>query len=139
MSPSSHAAEYAQSQARRAWQWVTDADKESEKTKDRYATLARKLPSYLQVSGLGQTMAFLYSKDDGGAQLLFNQLGEYLRASSVHSDERANAAKSQRNNHIEWLVNRSPDEYRRLTREAVVIADWVKRFAAGRLGLGSDE
>ncbi|MBK9368684.1 MAG: type III-B CRISPR module-associated protein Cmr5, partial [Deltaproteobacteria bacterium] len=39
-----------------------DTDK---RLQGRYLTLARKLPAMLQVNGLGQTVAFLYSKGKG--------------------------------------------------------------------------
>lgn len=116
-----------QDQARTAWGWV---DNIAEPFKDRYATLARKLPSYLQVSGLGQTMAFLYAKSNepGAEQTLCKQLGGYLckRLGRPEGDV------------MEMILELGPRDYRRATQELMQIADWLKRFAEGRLGTGSN-
>jgi CRISPR-associated protein Cmr5 len=134
----------AQDQARIAWNWVDSVSKDfGDKDKDRYATLARKLPSYLQVSGLGQTMAFLYAKaKSGGAEggekdqgdraagTLLKQLHSYLleRIKKPRQDENA----------MGLVVGLDPSEYRRATQELMQMADWLKRFAEGRLGTGGD-
>lgn len=115
----------ARERARTAWQWVDEAVKRP--YSDMYGTLARKLSSYLQVSGLGQTMAFLYSKargEDGGAHgLLFEQLARHLARG--RTTERRDMAV---------ILNLGPAEYRRATAETMAIALWLKRFAEGRLG-----
>ncbi|MCU0688059.1 MAG: type III-B CRISPR module-associated protein Cmr5 [Polyangiaceae bacterium] len=132
----------AQDQARIAWNWVDSVSKDfGDKDKDRYATLARKLPSYLQVSGLGQTMAFLYAKaKSGGAEggekdqgdraagTLLKQLRDYLRNRFNRRDDDA----------MGLVVGLDPSEYRRATQELMQMADWLKRFAEGRLGTGGD-
>jgi CRISPR-associated protein Cmr5 len=104
---------------------------EAEKRPDsaRYGTLARKLPGYLQVSGLGQTLAFLFAKggdDDKKAEgLLLFQLGQHLKERGLMQRNRAP---------MEALVEMSPADYRQATREAMAIAEWLRRFAAGKLG-----
>lgn len=131
--------EYAQRQAVIAWKWVG----QGQSYKDQYATLARKLPSFLQVSGLGQTMAFLYSKSEDKATnaygLLFRQLGNYLRDVRDHSDPSESKEESNLDRLMEVIVGANRDDYRRLTQEAMVIAEWVKRIATGRLGQGSED
>jgi CRISPR type III-B/RAMP module-associated protein Cmr5 len=110
------------------------------KIEGRYAVLARKLPTYLQVSGLGQTLALLASKgrkgttcppsqrDDQprtGDQLLFWDLDDYLRLISrgERSDRRM----------MDLIVSANAPAYRRATREVQAVADWLKRFAEAEL------
>lgn len=118
-----------QDQAKTAWGWVSAAEKSH--FKERYATLARKLPSYLQVSGLGQTMAFLYakSKDVGAEQMLCKQLSIYLQTRFGGTEVDVMA----------MIIKLEPDVYRRATQELMQVTDWLKRFAEGRLGKGSDD
>lgn len=116
--------------AKVAWGWVTAAEARfpKEKERKRYGTLARKLPTYLQVSGLGQTLAFLFSKGerdkDKPESLLLSQLSDHLRSrlSPPPTGEIMSA-----------ILELSPAAYRTATREALAIADWLKRFAEGRL------
>lgn len=118
-----------QEEAKTAWAWVSAV--EDSLFKDRYATLARKLPSYLQVSGLGQTMAFLYAKSNnpGAERTLCEQLGGYLLRKLGRGDKDV----------MELIVKLDPGDYRRATQELMQVADWLKRFAEGRLGTGSDD
>lgn len=127
-----HAQQQQQRPAVRAWQWVSEAEHHAKPA--RYGTLARKLPSMLQVSGLGQTLAFLYSKGYEGGKpargdkaeaLLFRQLGGYLIELSKRTQQ-PDAA-------MEALLSLSPGEYRAVTRQLAEVAEWIKRFAEGRL------
>jgi CRISPR-associated protein Cmr5 len=126
-----HAERQQQRPAVRAWQWVSEAEHHAKPA--RYGTLARKLPSMLQVSGLGQTLAFLYSKGYKGGKperdkaeaLLFRQLGGYL----IELSKRAQQADAA----MEALLSLSPGEYRAVTRQLAEVAEWIKRFAEGRL------
>jgi CRISPR-associated protein Cmr5 len=114
--------------AQAAWTWVGEA----EALGDRYGTLAAKLPSLLQVSGLGQTLAFLYARgyDRGKPDerkphgLLVKQLGGYVQ----------DYCKRPKGDPMETLLSLTPTEYRAATKELMAIAEWLKRFAEGRLG-----
>lgn len=133
--------------ARRAWGWVDEAEQGKGKPfKDRYGTLARKLPSLLQVSGLGQTLAFLFSrgaaKKDNADWLLFVQLAEHLRERFPGPKAKENVNKAKENvdkvmenvAFMRLVMEYSPTDYRSATREAAAVAEWLKRFAEGRLG-----
>lgn len=122
--PTSRARDLAREHARRAWEWVDEAAKRPDLS-DTYGTLARKLASYLQVSGLGQTMAFLYSKGSSASahRLLFGQLaGQLTRGRG--GDRRD----------MQDILDLEPGAYRRATGDAMALALWLKRFAEGRLG-----
>ena len=126
--PKVHYVASEQEQARTAWNWVDTVVNENASFQDRYATLARKLPGYLQVSGLGQTMAFLYAKSDkenSAEHRLCDQLGEYL-------------GMGTRDQVMGQITRLTPGAYRQCTRKLMQVADWLKRFAEGRLGEGSE-
>jgi CRISPR type III-B/RAMP module-associated protein Cmr5 len=108
-----------------AFTWV-QAAKRNPKSTD-YLTLTRKLPSYLQMSGLGQTLAFLYGKGRSSAEgLLASQIGEYLQSRFARSQPDL----------MQLLLTLTPTEYRLATQELLALADWLKRMAAGQLGDG---
>ncbi len=124
-----------QVRAKSAWDMITEAKGKG----DRYTTLVRKLPSYLQGSGLGQTFAFLHSKgagkqdsaeglhskgagkQDSAEGLLLRQLGKYL-ARYLRLPE----VREQ----MELVLNLDPADYRRATQELMSLAEWMKRFVA---------
>lgn len=114
--------------AQKAWDWV----KQAKNLGEGYATLARKLPSMLQVSGLGQTLAYLYGKgyEGGRANLgkaegrLLDQLGGYLQETQK---------RPQGGDPMETLLSLTPAEYRASTREIAAVVEWLKRFAEGQL------
>lgn len=118
-----------QKRAAYAWNCVSEVEKAGSKIGDRYGTLARKLPGRLQVSGLGQTLAFLFAraKGAGGSAegLLLKHLGEHLkREFNRRADETP----------METVLMLSPAQYRHGTRELMALAEWLKRFAEGKLG-----
>lgn len=98
-----------------------------DKLQGRYLTLARKLPAMLQVNGLGQTVAFLYSKG-GGAQ--FNGAeGQLLRLLDeiTRLDDRPPGPADP----MQRIVNMTPTAYRVATQKAMVGALWIKRVTEG--------
>lgn len=113
--------------AQRAWEWVNQA----KSVREGYTTLARKLPSMLQVSGLGQTLAYLYGKgyergrpNEGKPEgMLLKQLGGYLRETQKRTTE----------DPMEMLLSFSAAEYRDATRQVAAVAEWLKRFTEGQL------
>lgn len=123
--------------AKRAWEWVEAARNGNEKGRDDYASLSQKLPSMLQVSGLGQTLAYLYGKGYKAGQptakaegLLLKQLGEYLR-------ETYRPAQPPGGDPMAVMLALEPHEYRDASREIAATAEWLKRFAEGQLKKGS--
>ncbi len=129
----------AQERAAWAWEAVGAATKLPEGPRKRYGTLARKLSSYVQVNGLGQTLAHLYAKAGRkaerdkpppaamGDELLLRQLGGRLRGGAQGGPSPA------REDIMDWLVRLDADAYREASAEALEAAGWLKRFAEGRL------
>lgn len=114
------------------WAWervsgVGESDSE-------YLTEARKLPARLLSSGLGQTVAFLYSKgakktrqsDVKGRALLYKHIDTWVR-----ENHRSSPAPVDQCMNI--IVGLSATQYRLMTRELLATAEWIKRFAEGHI------
>jgi CRISPR-associated protein Cmr5 len=93
--------------------WAADSKRQE------YRQELQQLPSRILASGLGQTLAFYASK--GG---LHHEIGGEV-ARFVRTESRDLMA------FLHWLM--STDDlasYRRLTREALAYAEWLKRYGA---------
>lgn len=124
-----------QGQERAAWAWqaIEEAVRElGGKKAENYGLLVKKLPSWLQVSGLGQTMAFLFSKSNNKkeAKQLFDQLSKRI-GMLIGTKNRAEGMK--------LITELSPSDYRRVTYEIMRTAELLKRFADGRIDTESVE
>ncbi len=132
---SSRVVELGRERARVAWDWVDKALQalRSDRDRARYGTLARKLPSLLHTSGLGQTLAYLFAKAAGNANkpegLLLEQLTTHLRRRLG----RPPAASQSLHPCMQLVLDLEPAEYRRATAEAFAAAEWLKRFAEGQI------
>lgn len=137
---------------RAAWAWQTTeyvlSTTIEKKDRDRYGTLARKLPSYLQSNGLGQTLAFLYSKAEAGdpkvqggqgrdnaEQLMLELLGGWLlgdKGRSVGPGDKAAPPRKSPHAVMGWVTSLDALGYRTASHEARECALWLRRFAEGR-------
>lgn len=125
-----------QERANAAWRCVEEAGRQSPDFKKRYGTLARRLPSLIQTNGLGQALAFLYSKakfaepeDRRSAEAkangaIFTQVGDWVK-------KELNVATQD--NLLRVLVREPTAFYRRATAEALAFALWLRRFAEAEL------
>lgn len=131
--PSNKPSARAQSQADRA-RWAWDTMENVDEADEEYLTEARKLPARLLTSGLGQTMAYLHAKAKGqelddtkkgpptGVVRLYSQLARRVRA--VSKEDRVV---------MDIIVRLDARAYRVLGREMLATAEWIKRFAEGRV------
>jgi CRISPR-associated protein Cmr5 len=124
--------------ARWAWEQVKNiGGLDDKRVEARYHTLVRKLPSLLQGSGLGQTLAFLFSKRGQGGQApegrLLGQLAQWILPRERQRDPMRDMETL-----MEELVKMSPALYRHHSRELLIVAEWLKRFADGLL-VAADE
>lgn len=114
---------------------VRELDDKGVKLAGRFKTLARKLPAMLQKNGLGQTIAFLYSKAKGeqlqGAE---GQLLKLLNQLLLLRDKQATLRDP-----MERVLLMSPAQYRHNTQQAMVASTWIKRFAEGLIDSDVEE
>lgn len=99
---------------------------ESGKSNAEYSTNAQKLPMYIKVNGLGNTLAFMYSKKSNkGWELLYNQLYKWL-CSAKHSIIQTELSKG--GEFVQVITQLDSEKYRFATREILALAAWLKRF-----------
>ncbi len=118
---------------RAQWAWravsaIWDEHQQGKLAKE-YATQVRKLPARIQTNGLGQSLAFLYSKtkkEPTAHESLLRQLDERINLVLSRSYTRR-----RRDDIMTTLVQLTPDEYRRCTHELLKTAEWLKRFVEG--------
>ncbi len=95
--------------------------------KKEYGQLAKRAPADIQISGLGQTLAFWKAKGENYHRQLFKDVSDrvihYLKI-DVNDKEDL----------LVWIMKRaSTDQYRLATAEAIAFLGWVKRFAEAEL------
>lgn len=99
-----------------------------EKSKE-YKAYVKRLPSIIQVNGLGQALAFYYSKDSTHRQI-YQDIAEW-----IEEDMSTLLQKFKKDNEtdefIEVLVKMSSAEYRFVTMEVLALLNWMRRFVDG--------
>jgi CRISPR-associated protein Cmr5 len=123
-----------QKRAAQAWQCVEEVKQRSDNVRGKYSTLARKLPSLVQVNGLGQALAFVYSK----AKFQEKNRGPEAEANGLIFTQVSGWVKEElgisgAENLLKLVVERKSDFYRRATAEAIAFLNWLKRFAEAEL------
>jgi len=124
-----------QKRAAYAWKCVEGANKQSDNFRKRYGTLARNMASLIQVNGLGQTLAFVYSKaklaskkrsdKERANEQIFYDLSKWVKQSLGKEEEKGDL--------LQIITNESSAFYRRATVEALGLIIWLRRFAEGVL------
>ena len=110
-----------QKRAQQAWENIVTV-----KNKDlkEYRALVRGAPADIQISGLGQFLAFLRAKGKPDHCALYEQLREWLAKQNYFSG----------NDLLEWISRTATTEdYRRATAEVMSFLMWLKRFAEAEL------
>lgn len=111
-----------------AWDKICQVKKNpSENFQKKYGSLARKMPTLIQVNGLAQTLAFLKAKakENDHQILMFKNLSEWicnrfnLGTGDLLSDH---------------ILKMDSQRYRLITNESLAFLQWLKRFAEAELG-----
>lgn len=92
----------------------------------KYGSLARKMPTLIQVNGLGQTLAFLRAKANGDDRhaRMFNHISQWVCGRLGNGTE----------NLLNRVLNMDSQTYRLATSETLAFLQWIKRFAEAELG-----
>jgi len=105
-------------------------DELNEKQRKEFKSWAKKIAVMIKMNGLGQTMAFLRSKTKENGQkdrhyeFYYRLTEEWLKKKKMLSEGKEL---------IESIIEINSVEYRRYTREALALFNWVRRFADGYL------
>lgn len=103
-----------------------EKDKIRENKKDKYLIACKNVPSQMKVNGFGMTMAYLFSKKD--SRCLYNDIVDWLNLQFYHNDETIKGEEF-----LKKIVNADSFEYMQMSKEAMALLIWMKRFAEGML------
>jgi len=109
-----------QERAKHAWEFIERIDKNF----DKVASLARRLPAMLLTSGLGQTVAFCLSKDEG--KRVIDDVTDYL--SKVTGIEGITCG----NDLLQKIIETDHETYLMLSQEALKYTTWLKRLVEAK-------
>jgi CRISPR-associated protein Cmr5 len=105
-----------------AWQNIQAVKTQSYEGK--YGSLARKMPTLIQINGLAQTLAFLKSKGKEHHNEAFNHLSNWFCSRfNWNSDTDL----------LNQVIHMDSPIYRLATNEALAFLQWLKRFAEAEL------
>lgn len=100
--------------------------KEHNATQEEVRSYIKRLPLMIQTNGLGQALAFYYSKEKEHRDI-YNQIAKWFSPTEKHTfitiDEELIYAISQMNRRT----------YRVVTAEVIELLNWMRRFADGFL------
>jgi CRISPR-associated protein Cmr5 len=108
-----------------AWENISKVDSNNTE----YGSLAREMPTMIQVNGLAQTLAFLKAKKKDHHLLIFEHLSGWV----------CNQLKFQNGDLLENVIRIESQEYRRATSESLAYLQWLKRFAEGKIKKEEDK
>jgi CRISPR-associated protein Cmr5 len=114
------------SRAKDAWEKIQSVKDQGYRAE--YGSLARKMPTYIQVNGLAQTLAFLKAKGKEHHTQMFQHLSDWV----------CSHLKSGTGNLFDRILIMESQRYRLATSEALAYLQWLKRFAEAH-ELGSKE
>ncbi|MBI2190383.1 MAG: type III-B CRISPR module-associated protein Cmr5 [Planctomycetes bacterium] len=118
-----------QRRAKHAWDAVQDAKNKAgvhlKREPKKFGGQAKKLPTRIMASGLGQALAFLYAK--GYADGLLQEIADWVldKRASPESHE----PKPQKDELIKAIIAGNSDFLRRATDETLAYLQWLNRFA----------
>ena len=110
-----------QVRVKHAWDFIKGIDKNF----DKIASLIRRLPAMLLTSGLGQTVAFCLSKDEG--KTVIDNIAKHL--SEVTEIENITCG----NDLLEKIKGSNYEAYIILSRETLKYVTWLKRFIEAQM------
>lgn len=91
-----------------------------ENARKEYRQELQQLPSRILASGLGQTLAFYAARQSQAQRAIGRQLAHFLMRKPGETRDL-----------LDYIVKiEEAGEYRRLTREALAYAEWLKRYSA---------
>ena len=101
-----------------------------------YRSYVKKLPQMILFNGLGQTLAFIYSKKEKGNayEFIYSHISQYLESECT-----ARISKQRDKDLVEWVISLDSLEYRYVTEEVIAFLNWLRRFAEGMIEAGGEE
>ncbi|MED3907248.1 type III-B CRISPR module-associated protein Cmr5 [Geobacillus thermodenitrificans] len=109
-----------------AFQEVKQAKEQLRENFETYRSYVKKMPSLIQVNGLGQTLAFYFQKKKQKEyKAIYHTLAQWMKEQFPEQFPSGNEEL------VEIVVNLSSAEYRLWTMEALALLDWMRKFVDG--------
>lgn len=126
-----------QERAKYAWECIMEIKEEkNEELEKKYKSYIKKAPTFIQNSGLGNTLAFYKSKANSKAspqksknsekkayRKIYNHINEWFKMRFEEEDI------------LKWICKKetSSIEIFRVTKELILLLDWMKKFVEAEL------
>lgn len=104
---------------------IRSLEQESKQAYGKYKSYAKALPANILMSGLGQAVATIRSRDRAGYSQLYKHLAGWL----CGDDEDAPYRNYPGENLIQAIVENDQDDYIRAQAEAMAYLEWLRKFA----------
>ncbi|HEK25155.1 MAG: type III-B CRISPR module-associated protein Cmr5 [Hydrogenobaculum sp.] len=120
--------------AKFAYECVKEVLERNNTIQKEYRSYARKIPSMILSSGLGQALAFVYSKnsrkekEESAYNVIYDQLSRYMKSDIA---VRIRAPKDR--DLIDWVLSCDSYDYKYATQEILSFFKWLRRFAEGMI------
>lgn len=98
--------------------------KNSPEKNSEYRSYIKKLPSIIQVNGLGQALAYYFSKK-GEYKRIYDQIYGWLKINNKEYFPNENEE------FVKAVINMDSKEYRVITMEVLALLNWMRRFVDG--------
>lgn len=90
----------------------------------KYKSYSRKIPSLIQVNGLGATLAFITTKNERAYAQIRKDIHEWLQKSSLNMINKEGDLQKQ-------ILSKTSEEYRAITNEVITFLFWLSKYAEG--------
>ncbi|MDE3840935.1 type III-B CRISPR module-associated protein Cmr5 [Bacillus methanolicus] len=107
-----------------AFESVKNAFEDNRVSFESYRSYVKKLPSLIQINGLGQALAFCYQKGKE-YRVIYDQLHTWLK------DKYGQYFQEQNKEFVEVVIGLKSADYRVLTMEVLALLNWMRKFADG--------
>lgn len=104
---------------------------ESSKVKNsEFRSYIKRMPTMIQVNGLGQTLAFYYSKSNKSAayEVVYRIVQKWIENEALPD---LFNQKDDFHEFVEKVINLNSNEYKQVTAEVMALLNWMRRFVEG--------
>ncbi len=107
----------------------------NEDTKKEFRSYVKKMPTMIQVNGLGQALAFYYSKNNAYAAI-YRIIDQWVRQHSQVKQIFTTGNLKEEREFIGAVVKLGSKDYKHVTMETLALLNWLRRFADGMVKEG---
>ena len=120
-----------QERANYAWECI-QAIKGDFDLEDKYKSYVRSVSTYIQTNGLGNTLAFMYSKRGKDKKNAYDQIYDNL-SDWLKKPEYGCKLLPQNEDLLRYVISQPSIVYRQITSECLALLNWLRRLSEGML------